>query len=364
MSSNDRVFNQHGRRHHRKTYSLSEVRAGVVIVAGLVGVAAWVGWRGSQADPALFAISADLLDPGVASVSRGALPEGLAAEGWREGKISVFDPGTLYKKINGRAGYFEARGFVSMVFVTLSNQEDPDLSIDIEFYDLAQPENALGAYVGEKDEEIESKDDAGSHWHIDRNALFLARGQYYARAIGTAENATVEDQLKRIESRLSAKLESGEQSWAEAFFADHLGVASADVTFERENAFSFELAKNVYSAATADGESDLFVSLAVDETTAQKLATDFVDGFASLGKKVEIADGAWVKDRYLGALSTARVEGRMVYGVRFAPTSTDAKAALERLREAVVKLPAEALPASPTGAARKPSASPGEPKNE
>jgi hypothetical protein len=170
--------------------------------------------------------------------------------------------------------------------------------------------------------------------------------------------------LKRIESRLSSRLESGEQSWAEAFFADTLGVASGEVTFERENAFSFEFAKNVYSAATGDGESDFFVSLAEDHAAAQSLASEFVEGFASLGKKVEIEDGTWGKDRYLGALSTARVEGRIVYGVRFAATGADASTALERLREAVAKLSDDALPASPTGATRKPPTSQGDSKNE
>jgi hypothetical protein len=234
-----------------------------------------------------------------------------------------------------------------MVFLPLVHEDDPDLGIDIEFYDLGDPENALGAYVGEKSEDIDANVREGGHWHIDRNALYVARGRYYMRAVGSAENDVVRAQLVELEARLAAALQSGPRSWAHALFADGLGLAADDVTFEKENAFSFEFAKNVYSAATGEEESDFFVSACADETAADELAARFIEGFASLGDEVDLEGSVWVKDRYLSTLSTARTHGRVVYGVRGAQTDESATSTLARLRKAVAELPQDILPASP-----------------
>jgi hypothetical protein len=41
-SRDDRVFNPHGRRHYRRTYSLTEVRVGALVLLGLGAVASYI----------------------------------------------------------------------------------------------------------------------------------------------------------------------------------------------------------------------------------------------------------------------------------------------------------------------------------
>ena len=54
MNRDDRVFVSDGRRHFRRTYSRTEVRAGLAVLLGLALLLVWVGWKGAHPDPSLF----------------------------------------------------------------------------------------------------------------------------------------------------------------------------------------------------------------------------------------------------------------------------------------------------------------------
>ncbi|HEX9620751.1 MAG TPA: DUF6599 family protein [Polyangiaceae bacterium] len=333
----DRLFNPRGLRHYRRTYSMTEFRAGLAVLAGLGAVGAWVAYRGGHPDPSLFANTPDLLDPGNKEQARGALPAGLAPDGFREGKVSRFAPDDLYKKINGRADFFLARGFVELTFVSLVGEKDASLSVDVEFYDMGTPENALGAYAGEKAEGASTESRDGSTWHFEKNALFVARGRNYARGIGSADSAEVRAALEHVLARLVASLGAGERPWALELF-ETLDVGANDVGYHKQDAFSFEFAKGVYSAPSGAGDTEIFVMLAPDAAAAEATAAKFVDGFASLGERVRLGKETWAKDEYLSSLSTARADGRVVFGVRGATDPKAAASTLSKLAAAVGEL--------------------------
>src|SRR5262245_42749192 len=50
----DRLFVRDGRRSYRRRFSRTEARWGIVVLAGLGAVLAWVLWKGAHPDPALF----------------------------------------------------------------------------------------------------------------------------------------------------------------------------------------------------------------------------------------------------------------------------------------------------------------------
>lgn len=337
-----RVLNPRPLTHYRKTYSTTEVRAGAGVVAVLVAIAAWVWWRGAHPDPLLYGDPNAVLGKAggapAGPIDRGAVPKNLAGEGWREGTLSRFDATTLYQKIDGRADFFLARGFRSMTFVPLANAAAA--SVDLEFYDLGSAQNALGALTAEKPPDATATTAAGTSWYRARNALFVARGAYYARAIGSDESPNVLSQLERLRSALETGLAAGERPWAHGLFADALGVPADKVSFQAENAFSFAFARNVFSAALPD-ETEVFVMPAASAAEARKRAADFEKGFLDFGTKVDRAGTTWVKDRYLSAFSRATVAGTMVVGVRGAPKVEDAEAALAKVTKAVDALPPE-----------------------
>jgi len=368
MGNADRLFNPRGRKHYRRTYSLTEVRVGVMVLVSLGGFATWVVYEGAHPDPDLFANTPDLLDPGSAPIERGPLPEKLAAKGWKEGKLAAFDPDNLYEKINGRAGYFKSKGFVALLYVPLVSEDTKGDTIDLEVYDMGAAENALGAYVGEKPDEIDSEQAAGGVWHRDRNALYMARGRYYVRAIGSQESPGVDRALGHLRQALEKGLAAGERPWAHALFVDALGFEASHVGYTKESAMSFEFARNVYSVREGE-DTELFVAPAADADAAEAMAKQYVEGFTSYGELVE--GGDWIKDQYLGAFSAVRTAGPLVIGVRGATTLELGKEALAKLDEAAKALPEDVIEAAKAAAAPADEAdadegaeSPGEAEND
>jgi hypothetical protein len=362
-----RVLNPRPYRVFRKTYSVAEAKAGAVILVLLAALAVWVSWRGAHPDPWLYGDPAlvatgsgvEVVDvkgrrspdglplaagagaeaaPGAPAADRGDLPV-LAAPGWSEGPVSRFDAENLYVKINGRADFFLVRGFRSLTFVTLSAADGA--LVDVELYDLGSPENALGAFGAERPPETAATSAGGTSWYVARNALFLARGSSYVRAIGSDETPEVLAQLEGVRAAFDAGLAAGEKPWTVALFGDALGLAPDRLQYTAENAFSFGFARNVTSATLDDGETELFVLPAGDEGKAKTLAAKLEEGFLGYGEKAEIGGATWVKDVYLGAFSRATAAGTMVVGVKGAPDAAQAASSLAKLEKAVRALPPE-----------------------
>ncbi|MCA9672312.1 MAG: hypothetical protein KC503_42250 [Myxococcales bacterium] len=364
----DRLFIRKPFRHYRPRYSLAEFRWGLVALALLGGIAAWVVWRGANPDPKLFAAAPLELGKGggsgivvggggagtagiagaagtasnsgsAAASARGVLPKDLAARGWREARIAQYDGKNLYVKINGRAGYFKNFGFKRLYYASLMHGKGSTTSIDIELYDLGKPTNALGAYSGELGD---AKPNAAAHglWHRARNALYMTVGRYYLRAIGSAENATVTNKLERLRELFAANLEGAPLPWGYGFFVAEMNIALGKINYDAKNAFSFEFARDVYSATLPDDKTQVFIVALKSPDDALALAKKYVKGFASYGKKAGTHDGVtWVKDRFIGAYSSAFAMKRFIVGVRSAPTLASANAAMKRIRTALERIP-------------------------
>jgi hypothetical protein len=393
----DRVFVKDGFRSFRRTYRVREVYWGAGTGAVLLGIVGWVGWKGVHPDPSLFDMSAALSDgpppEGTASVdaverqaasrlgaprakptpqeaeasassaARGPLPAAtrLAAGGYREGKIGAYDAENLYIKINGRAGYFQAFGVKTMHSLTLEGPaESAPVSVDIEAYDLGESRNAIGAYNGERPPGIESASEDGSTYHFDRNAGFLARGRYYVRFIGSDESPPVVAEVKRLLDMFRRELVGEALPWGFALFVDQLKLNPSAVTYVKNNAFSFGFARDVFkaslSAADAKEDMEAFVVAATDEAAARALATQYGEGFASLGKAAgqTAARVPLFEDEFLATFSAATAVERWMVGVRGAPTAARAAKVLAELERGVAALPADvrarAVPSTDTDA--------------
>ena len=357
----NRLFNPDPRRHYRRRYSITEVRIGLVILASLGGVAGWVAWMGTHPDPELYAFNDSLLDPGapeapprartvgpvrpLVAAAKDPVPAGLAAAGWHEASRSEFDASNLYEKINGRASYYESFGFERMHYVSIERTDDPEQVVDVEIYDLGRTENALGAWSGERQPDAKPKVASGGLYHLARNALFMVRGRFYVRAIGSDESEAVRAALANLRGALETGLAAEALPWAYALFGGSLGIDVSGIAYHPQNAFSFGFASGVYSAALDDDGAQMFTVAAADGEAAERLARQFADGFGDLGEAVGEIDGvSWSKDRYLGSFSGVARRGALVIGVHRVADRGAAEAALARLAGAVDALSAGAAP--------------------
>jgi hypothetical protein len=346
-SEEDRLFVRDGRRSYRKTFSMREFRYGLVVLVGLALVAAWVAWKGARPDPALFEIPEELLEGEMPSTDRGPLPDRLAAPGWSEGPLSQFDSDNLYEKINGREDYYKTFGFERLYFISLVHDEEEATVVDIELFDLGQAANALGAYSGERPPEVTPEVGAGGMSHLAPNALFMTRGRYYLRAIGSEVTDVTQAQLTHLRQAFEAGVQGEPLPWAYALFVGELDLDPSRVSYMRENAFSFGFARNVYAATLEDDQTQIFVVPLGADADATSLAQMFEQGFREYGSAVESAPGAsgvqWVRDRYLQRVSGAVSIGSWLIGVRGAPDLDVATSALRSLQSGIEALPAEAV---------------------
>ena len=348
-SNEDRILVRDGRRHHRRRYSRMEFRLGLGLLAALGILLAWVAWRGAHPDPALFSAPVDGdagAGPGVAAVTadRGPLPADLVTPGWTETGAATFGPDNLYEKIDGREDFYKSFGFRRLWFISLQADDAAERAVDVEAYDLGEGANALGALSAEKPEGAAVEAGDAGLVVLDRNALYVARGPYYVRAIGSEESPPVRALLEHVRARLEAALPGEALPWAWALFVGRLGMDPGAISFTAENAFSFGFAKDVWSARRSD-ETELFVVATAGDAAATDLAGQFTAGFTEYGDAAGTSNGvSWAADRYLKTVSGAKSTGRWVIGVYGAPDLATAEAQLARISEAVRGLPLETAP--------------------
>ncbi len=351
----NRLFVSGGFKHFRRHYSKVEVRAGLVVFVLLIGIAVWVGWRGTLRPPELYgAVALEASGASSAALSSDvatAIPSSLLdASSWRETARLQFDAKNLYEKIDGRSDFFISKGFVALHFVTLARVDNPSTLIDIELYDMGTVAGALSAFGAErKDGSVVTETDAGQSYQS-RNALFLVQDKFYARAVGSDESPSVRAGLATIRSSLEQSLTRGQRSWALELFVDSLHLDAGAVSFVGKNAFSIEGARRLWVAEVAakkPTDKDLpgtdssviewFVSSYPNKNSARAAALVLMTGFASYGKPAPGSAGGdtWIIDEFLGTYTSVRTIGPFVVGVRSAPTRQVGQQALERLADAI-----------------------------
>ena len=346
-SDDDRLFVRDGWRHYRRTYSLTEVRWGLAVLGVLLAITGWVAWKGRHPDPTLFADGTALLKGAAAPAAaptgdRGPLPPNLAGAGWREERIAQFDPDNLYVKIDGRADWFKGFGFKRLYDVLLVSAQDPATTVDVEMYDLGRVANALGAYGGERAPDVKPQlDEAGLH-HLARNALYLVRGPYYLRVIGSDESPAVTEKLRALADTLGAQIKGEPLPWAYGLFVGGLGIDPGRVAYFVENAFSFGFARDVWAARPKgkDDDLELFVVARSTAADARALAEALRKGFLGFGQAAGKQAGvALIKDQFLNAFTAVTTRDRFVLGVRGAATKELLAGELGRLQEALAQAP-------------------------
>jgi hypothetical protein len=153
-------------------------------------------------------------------------------------------------------------------------------------YDVSNAANALGAYSGERPPDAKVQvTDAGLH-HFDRNALYLARGPYYIRVIGSDETPLVSEKLKQVADKIIADVGGEPLPWATVCTSASSGSGPTRSPTRQKNAFSLAFADDVWAVRPQGKQTDLelFVSARGDAAAAKQLADRLRRSFLELGR--------------------------------------------------------------------------------
>lgn len=403
--ASDRIFNPSGRRHHRPRYSRREWRLGLLVLAALSLLVAWVFHRGAHPDPALFALPDSLLaaaseqaaaaaarlaavaaadrvaetagaavsgaGAGAAGLVAGAtdaaaggawapFPADVAAGGWAvAGEVETYAADNVYVKIDGRDEFYKSFGLRSLACLSLAGPGGAG-TIELELFQLGSPADAAGALLAEAGERAaDVTEAAGALRRLTANAGYLARGDRYLRVLGEDDAPATRREVARLLESVGRSLPAGELPWAFALFGLRLGVPPGRVAYQGEDAFSFAFAREVYSAPYAEGGGEWFVTRGdAFPGGPPALAGRFADGFASYGEReapLALPGGATaslVRDRYQNLLTAVAAAPPFVAGVRMARDRGEAGSQLARLLSQLdgLELPAAAPSTVPAAA--------------
>lgn len=353
MDQVDQIFTSKGRRHFRRTYSAAEFRVSLVVLAALIGIGSWVAWRGRNPDAQRLLVDQSVIPQESRALPERASPQSAtsttakphpvgpqwAKSGWRLLKTKRYSAENMYEKINGRDSFYRSFGCKGLVFATLTDEKNSTNTVDLEMFEMGELKNALGVYAGERQPEAKVELRNGTMGHRAQNALFLVRGGYYLRAIGSSENKEVLAQLAHVWTETGKTIPAESLPWAYELFSTQLKLPASQVAYFRESAFSFGFAKDVYIGKRSDGGQS-FASAATSAEAARALATQYATAFSNAGEKLKPSAGVqWIKENYINTVSGAKAVSSLVIGVYRMPDQKTAQAALAALEQAARALP-------------------------
>lgn len=370
MTEQERVFNSFRNKVYRPFYSIREFRAGMILLLVLAAVTGWVAWRGAHPDPDLFNTQEKLLsakgadtpvyerplqrlDQDTAPVHSATagnpidpFPAGIVSDDWKAaGPVQLFDESNLYIKIDGRESFYKSFGFKKLYFLSLQSASQNGLTIDIELFDLGSAENALGALSAElSNPDAQVQMGNGNLSYLTSNGGFLAQERFYARMLGSDDKEAIRTRIQSIRDLMAAQFPAGKLPWTFALFVGSVGAAPGNIRYQKENAFSFGFATDVYSAVIPGSkETELFISKRSTAGEATGLAKQLAEGFAGYGTKLKPPAGhpeaVLVNNEFINTVEGVEAFGNYVLGIRFAKSADEAVRWMGKLKAALEKLP-------------------------
>lgn len=335
-----------GRRYMRgvEAVGTTEKALGLLILVLLAGiVAAFVIQTGTNTDY-LFEVdkAAYQAQPDWPAASAGAIGQGdnpfppPGIEGWRRPRrVFSYTPDTLYEKIDGRADAYLQFHVVGLTFGTYHHQSETERMIDVYWYDMGKPENALGIYRTEASPEGTPVSFGRDGYQIG-GAVFFWKGPSYVQVLPSTTD--LDDAMASLEIAmcLAERIkDTGEESWALAVLPQSRRAPDS-FKYIAKDAFGLDFLKDVYTADyDLDGELiTLFIHRADDAASARALFDKYVRFFDDYGRVVwkepdgsrpivagDVAgmiDVVFVKGRYLGGVASAsNAEAARKAGVTF-----------------------------------------------
>ncbi|MBI3893174.1 MAG: hypothetical protein HY303_16770 [Candidatus Wallbacteria bacterium] len=371
------------RRSVRDRIGPRERAANVVLLIGLAGIGAWVVARGRQVNPDLFRLKESALS----STTREraiyrrpaerftALPESgaevgllapdlLGADWHRDGALEVFGPDQLYEKIDGREGLYKSYGFRRLWTASYVATAAPTRRVDVELFLLGSPMQAFGVLATER--QAATIASGSPDMASIPNGLYLVRGAYYARLVGSEASGQVREAAAAAARKLDALATStvaaaatssdGKQvplasllrspeSWTPASNPlVLLGADPATLRYVATDGLGMDFFKGLYMAALREGGKDIRAYLfpARDPAEAQAVFRKYSEYLTRQAERA--APGAFpgvpagavaVRDKVLNTWEWTCQVGRFVTGVTEAEDGPAAARVVAKLEKAL-----------------------------
>jgi hypothetical protein len=322
------------RRYRRSNVGALEKFLGLLILAALVALVAAFVRQFFNAPPHRVAQAshetAGAADSSALAKTAGAdeaatagpnpFPDPALADWKAPAQASHYTPDNLYIKIDGRADLYLAYHVTALTFGAYPYASDKQRTIDVYWYDMGQPENALGIYRSEAPPDATAVA-VGRQGYQGGGAVFFVKGSSYVQVMPSGPDESDGVAALEIARKIGDLIQdAGGDEWASTILPAENRVERS-VEFLASEAFDLDFLEKVY---TADYESDggrikLFVHRAESAAAAAALFEKYKAFFGEYGKIVwtdpdasrriiageasDVIDVVFVKGRYLGGVS-------------------------------------------------------------
>ena len=330
----------------------TEKCVGGAILLLLLGIAGAVHYRGVHYDPGIFEVDISALEStreavtGVAATLREApvsattataaqsaglgrvLPEfGLPLKAM--GPTELYNPDTLFEKINGRAPAYQEFSFQELTTRSFSLPQQSGQFLDVFIFWMDKPLSAFGIFSLERDPTAEVVNFASDGYRSEMG-YFFRTGRAYVQIIASSPEADVMDVAERYASYLAERLPADDSGMEARMRLPSYGQVPGSVAFVAQNAYGQELLKNVFQARYQfDGEQlNYFAMQAADNAQAQQVWQALLDFNAKFGEVQPPyeSDGATVFEaENFGEYTVVAQQNGLISGIVNAANSENAK---------------------------------------
>jgi hypothetical protein len=127
--------------------------------------------------------------------------------GWRvPGSVAHFTPDTLYQKINGRADTYLQFHVVGLTFGSYAHETDSRRRVDVYWYDMGEPVNALGIYRAEAPPEATAVSIGAEGYHVG-GAVFFRKGSSYVQVMAAGPGEADADAALEVARHVAERID-------------------------------------------------------------------------------------------------------------------------------------------------------------
>lgn len=233
-------------------------------------------------------------------------------------QAEIYNPESLYEKINGKAPLYLESGFAELFTQRFISNNDESLWMELFVYNMATIKNAFSVYSVQKRADVELLPSMQFAYKTS-NGLYLVHGKYYIEMLGSAESAELLGAMEKVTQKICSSLPVDKDAKIDEltlFPEENLVLGSSRLYLT--NAFGFEGLTDTFAAKYLFGDETVTAFL-----SKKKSATEAVTAFENYykfvldngGKEIQTTNPNTKFVDFYGTLEIISVAGPFVFGI-------------------------------------------------